>query len=63
VHRERLRRGTFARIVRSTDMANSSFGALVLVMLVVAVAVFLLTPHERRSTSSFGGPALWTFQR
>jgi hypothetical protein len=45
-------------------MANSSFGALVLLMLMVAVAVFLLTPHERRSGASFSTPsALWSIQR
>ena len=40
-------------------MANSSFGALVLLMLVVAAAVFMLTPHERSSTS-FNPPSFWS---
>jgi hypothetical protein len=45
-------------------MANSSFGALVLLMLVVAAAVFVLTPHERRSLASLGNPSpLWSNQR
>jgi hypothetical protein len=43
-------------------MANSSFGALVILMLAVAVAVFLLTPHER-SMASFNPPAFWSGQR
>ncbi|HYD05849.1 MAG TPA: hypothetical protein VEC60_08985 [Reyranella sp.] len=43
-------------------MANSSFGALVLLMLIVAAAVFLLTPHERASVS-FNPPAFWSAQR
>ena len=42
-------------------MANSCFGAVVLIVLLVAVAVFLLTPHERASTASHGTPApLWS---
>ena len=45
-------------------MGNSCFSTLVLIMLVVAVAVFLLTPHERRSTASAGLPSvLWSAQR
>ena len=44
-------------------MANSSFGALALLMLVVAAAIFLLTPHERRSTLAFNSPPLWSSQR
>jgi hypothetical protein len=40
-------------------MANSSFGALVLLMLVVAAAAFLLTPHEHGSVS-FNPPSLWS---
>jgi len=45
-------------------MANSSFGALVLIMLLVAVAVFLLVPHDRQSTASLGNPGqLWSSQR
>jgi hypothetical protein len=51
-------RGTFSRFVRSAGMANSSFGALVLLMLVVAAAVFVLTPHERGSVS-FNPPSFW----
>lgn len=43
-------------------MANSSFGALVLLMLAVATAVFLLTPHER-SVASFNPPSFWSSQR
>ena len=42
-------------------MANSCFGAVVLIVLLVAVAVFLLAPHERTSTASHGAPApLWS---
>lgn len=44
-------------------MANSSFGALVLLMLGVAAAVFLLTPHERRSTTAFNPSPLWSASR
>lgn len=45
-------------------MRTSSFAALVLAMLAVAVAVFLLTPHERRSTaSSSTSTRLWSIQR
>lgn len=45
-------------------MANSSFGALVLIVLLVAVAVFLLVPHDRVSTAFRGAPApLWSSQR
>jgi hypothetical protein len=44
-------------------MANSSFGALALLMLVVAAAVFLLTPHERSSTMAFNPSPLWSAQR
>jgi hypothetical protein len=45
-------------------MANSSFGALVLLMLIVAVAVFVLAPHERHGTLSLGTPGpLWSGQR
>jgi hypothetical protein len=45
-------------------MANSSFGALVLIVLLVAVAVFLLAPHDRRSVASLGNPGpLWSSQR
>ena len=51
-------RDTFSRFVRSAGMANSSFGALVLLMLVVAAAVFVLTPHERGSVS-FNPPSFW----
>jgi hypothetical protein len=43
-------------------MANSSIGALVILMLGVAFAVFLLTPHERISLSS-APPSLWSSQR
>lgn len=43
-------------------MANSSFGALVLLMLLVVVAVFLFTPHERGSVS-FNPPSFWSGQR
>jgi hypothetical protein len=64
VPRERLRDGTFAIFVRSADMANSSFAALVLMVLAVAVTVFLLAPHDRGSAASFGNPApLWALQR
>jgi hypothetical protein len=38
-------------------MANSSFAVL------VAVAVFMMTPHERRSMASFGNPLPWSVQR
>lgn len=45
-------------------MANSSFGALVLMMLLVAFAVLLLAPHERESTTSLSNPRqLWSSQR
>jgi hypothetical protein len=45
-------------------MGNSCFSAMVLIMLAVAVAVFLLTPHERHSTVSAAAPsALWSGQR
>ena len=45
-------------------MANSSFGALVLIMLLIAVAVFLLVPHDRLNTASLGNPGqLWSSQR
>jgi len=42
-------------------MANSSFGALALLMLAVAAAVFLLTPHER--STSFNPPSFLSSQR
>ena len=42
-------------------MANSCFGAVVLIVLLVAVAVFLLTPHDRVSTASHSAAApLWS---
>lgn len=42
-------------------MANSCFGAVVLIMLLVAVAVFLLTPHDRVNTAFHSAPAsLWS---
>jgi hypothetical protein len=44
-------------------MANSCFGAVVLLMLLVAVAVFVLTPHERRTTTAFNPSPLWFVQR
>jgi hypothetical protein len=53
---------TFSRFVRSPSMANSSFGALAILMLVVAAAIFLLTPHDRGSVS-FNPPALWSSPR
>jgi len=63
-HRERLRCGTFSALARCPNMGNSSFAALVLIMLIVAVAVFVFAPHERRSTVSAGLPsALWSVQR
>ncbi|WP_296381676.1 hypothetical protein [Reyranella sp.] len=39
-------------------MRHSSFGALVLFILLVVVAVLLLTPHQRRSPSTVEVP-LW----
>jgi hypothetical protein len=45
-------------------MANSCFGAVVLIVLLVAVAVFLLAPHDRVSMASHGASApLWASQR
>jgi len=44
-------------------MGNSSFAVLVLLMLGVAVGVFMMTPHERRSMASFGNPLPWSVQR
>jgi hypothetical protein len=45
-------------------MANSCFGALVLIVLLVAAAVFVLTPHDRVNTAFHGAPApLWSSQR
>jgi len=42
-------------------MANSCFGAVVLIVLLVAVAVFLLTPHDRVSVAFHSAPApLWS---
>ena len=59
-HREFLA-DTFALLGRSGSMANSCFGALVLIVLLVAVAVFLLTPHDRVSTAFHSSPApLWS---
>jgi hypothetical protein len=43
-------------------MANSCFGALALLMLMVVAAIFVLTPHER-SGVSFNSPTLWSNQR
>jgi len=43
-------------------MANSSFGALAILMLAVVVAIFLLTPHER-SGVSFNPPSFWSSSR
>jgi hypothetical protein len=40
-------------------MANSSFGALMILMLAVVFAIFLLTPHERSSVS-FNPPSFWS---
>lgn len=45
-------------------MANSSFGALALIMLVVAFAVLLLTPHERHNSGLLSNPQqLWSSER
>jgi hypothetical protein len=45
-------------------MRNSSFGALVLFILLVVVLVLLLTPHERRSPSTAEVPKpLWGTRR
>ncbi len=45
-------------------MGNSCFGALVLIVLLVAVAVFVLTPHDRVNTASHSSPTpLWSSQR
>ncbi|HEY4168200.1 MAG TPA: hypothetical protein VGM96_15555 [Reyranella sp.] len=41
-------------------MANSCFGAVVLIVLLVAVAVFLLAPHERVATAFHSAPTLWS---
>jgi hypothetical protein len=43
-------------------MANSSFGALVLLMLLVAAAAFLLAPHERPG-ASFNPASFWSSSR
>jgi hypothetical protein len=49
---------------RSGHMANSSFGAPVLLMLIVAVAVFVLAPHARHSIVSHDTPGpLWSGER
>jgi len=39
-------------------MRNSSFGAFVLLLLVIAALVLLLTPNQRRTASQTPGP-LW----
>jgi hypothetical protein len=45
-------------------MANSCFGAVVLIVLLVAVVVFALTPHDRVNTAFHSAPAtLWSSQR
>jgi hypothetical protein len=45
-------------------MGNSSFAALVLIVLLIAVAMLFLAPHERQSTASLRNPAsLWSSQR
>lgn len=42
-------------------MRTSSFALLTLVVLIVAFAVLLLTPHERRSTATVQTPPpLWS---
>jgi hypothetical protein len=41
-------------------MGNSCFGALVLIVLLVAVAVFVLTPHDRVATAFHSAPTLWS---
>jgi hypothetical protein len=43
-------------------MANSSFGALVILMLAMVAAIFMLTPHEDTRVS-FNPPSLWSSQR
>ena len=40
-------------------MANSSFGALMILMFAVAAAVFVLTPHERSGVSFSSSPSYW----
>jgi hypothetical protein len=45
-------------------MANSCFAAVVLVVLLVAAAVFMLTPHDRVNTAFHSAPTpLWSSQR
>lgn len=40
-------------------MRNSSFSALVLLILLIAAVVFALTPHERHRAAELPGP-LWS---
>jgi len=45
-------------------MRASSFGAFVLVILVVVAVVFLLVPQERRNSASLDNPVpLWPHRR
>lgn len=45
-------------------MGNSCFAAVVLIVLLVAAAVFVLTPHDRVNTAFHSAPApLWSSQR
>jgi hypothetical protein len=43
-------------------MANSCFGAVALLMLMVVAVIFVLTPHER-SGVSLNPPTLWSSER
>jgi hypothetical protein len=44
-------------------MANSSFGALVILMFAVAAVVLVLTPHERSGVSFNSPSSFWSSQR
>jgi hypothetical protein len=44
-------------------MGNSSFGALAILMLAVAAAIFVLTPHERRGVSFNSPPTFLSSSR
>jgi hypothetical protein len=43
-------------------MANSSFGALMILMFALVAAIFMLTPHED-TRLAFNPPTLWSSQR
>jgi hypothetical protein len=46
---------TSGALRRCTSMRHSSIGFLIMVLLLVVVAVFLLTPHEKHGASSGWG--------